>query len=173
MTVPSITFSSYDLFPSPTTDSASLSQFQEPAFAVIHTHFPPHSSSPTPPPPRLQRFFSPARTGLSLGLPTFHSYFPLPVFIFFLMWLGIHGLLLSVFWSQSLNYPLDVCAYAVTLVFHQDFKGPYGAVHSYRSIIDYIAYAIIYIPWLFCNYRFLFLNPSTIFTQIPSLLSLW
>ena len=29
-----------------------------------------------------------------------------------------------------------------------------GAMHSYCNIIDYISYALLTSPWLFCNYKF-------------------
>ena len=44
---------------------------------------------------------------------------------------------------------------------------PSGTVHSCYNIVDYITWAVLYIPSLFCNFQFVLLNPFTFSTRFP------
>ena len=45
------------------------------------------------------------------------------------------------------------------------FPVPAGTTHSYYNITDYVPYAVLPSPWLFCSCQSVLLNPFTFFTQ--------
>ena len=51
-------------------------------------------------------------------------------------------------------------------------KYPPDITHSYYNVIDFIPYAIFYIPWLFCNWQFV-LKLFTFFSQPPKPVPVW